>query len=148
MIEVTVLIAEAVVTFTGVFLAFSLDRYIDREKEQKARKELLRNIMEELERIKDELLGEAKLLYTDIYDSAVTSGKLDLLNTEQLTKLTNVYRKIKEQEHEATRIRDRHEAETQDTLELGKLRHNNALRRTELIKTIGKVLAEYWLNVN
>jgi hypothetical protein len=33
---------ELVVTFSGVFLAFMLDRFIDWKKEQKAKEELLK----------------------------------------------------------------------------------------------------------
>jgi hypothetical protein len=159
-LEISTLLLEFFVTFVGVFLAFVLDRIIDKEKEQKARKELLRNLMNELKRIKDELTGEAKLLYPDIYDSAVSSGKLDLLNMEQLTKLTNVYRKIKQQEYETMLLRDKkdvyednkdvydkaHNLKTR--IELAKLSNKNEHRETALKETIEKLLEEQWLNAN
>jgi hypothetical protein len=109
-INQVVLALELAVTFSGVFLAFMLDRVIDWRKEQQAKKELLKNLSCELNELKKSLTGDAYKLYPDIWDSAVTSGKLELLNSEQLTKLTNVYRKIKGTDYEAVRVRDAKEA--------------------------------------
>ena len=50
---------ELIVTFAGVFLAFMLDRLIDWRKEQKAKEELLRNLACEINRMKDNLTGDA-----------------------------------------------------------------------------------------
>ncbi len=43
---------ELIVTFSGVFLAFMLDRAIDWRKEKKAKKELLKNLSCELNELK------------------------------------------------------------------------------------------------
>jgi hypothetical protein len=135
----------------GVFLAFLLDRIIEREKERETKKELLRNFSHELNRIKGELNEEANLLYPDIYESALTSGRLNLLNTEQITKITNVYGKIREQEHEAMRLRDAKEVYEQTKskkVELAwlELRVENIHREKDIIKTIEEVMKENWLS--
>jgi hypothetical protein len=104
---------ELIVTFSGVFLAFMLDRVIDWRKEQQSKTELLKNISCELNELKKSLIGDVYRLYPDVWDSAIASGKLDLLNSEQLKKLTNVYRKIKGTDYEAVRVRDAKEAYNQ-----------------------------------
>ncbi|HYB92957.1 MAG TPA: hypothetical protein VED00_02310 [archaeon] len=98
------------VTFAGVFLAFTLDRAIDRIKRIQAKNELLKNLACELSELKKNLTGDAYRLYPDIWDSAVASGQLELLTSEQVTNLANVYRKIKGTDYEAIRVRDAREA--------------------------------------
>jgi hypothetical protein len=73
-------------------------------------KKMLRNLACELNRMKDNLTGDAYRLYPDIWDSAIASGKLYLLEPEQQTKLTNVYRIIKGTDYEAVRVRDANSA--------------------------------------
>lgn len=104
------LLLDLVVTFSGVFPAFMLDRFMDRRKEQKTKSELLLNLACELNRMKESLTGDAYRLYPDIWDSAIASGKLDLLDPDQQTKLTNVYRIIKGTDYETIRVRDAKEA--------------------------------------
>jgi len=144
------LILELVVTFSGVFLAFMLDRVIDWRKEQKTKKELLRNLACELNRMKDNLTGDAYRLYPDIWDSAIASGKLDLLDPEQQTKLTNVYRLIKGTDYEAIRVRDAKEAfeithsnEARNNYSILGSRHTERMQKT--IDAINGVLKESWL---
>ena len=64
----------------------------------------------ELNELKNSLTKDAPKLYPDIWDSAIASGQLELLDSEQLTKLTNVYRKIKGTDYEGTRVRDAKDA--------------------------------------
>jgi len=60
----------------------------------------------ELKEIRKKLTGKGNLLFPDIWNSAVSSGQVRLLNSEQVTKLAKVYRAIKGQEYEAKRLRD------------------------------------------
>ncbi len=142
---------ELVVTFSGVFLAFMLDRAIDWRKKQQAKKELLKNLACELNRVKDSLTGEAKGLYPDVWDSTIASGKLDLLNSKQLMKLTNVYRKIKETDYEATTVRGAKTAfdltlsdDARKILSALSIGHNSRMEETR--KLIDEVLKEPWLS--
>ena len=144
---------ELVVTFSGVFLAFMLDRVIDWRKELQAKKELLRNLACELKELKKSLTGDAFRLYPDVWDSTVSSGKLELLNSEQLNKLTNVYRKIKGTDYEAIRVRDAKEAymmrtpNPYTTLEDNwtNLSNRHFIRMEETKALIDEVLKERWL---
>jgi hypothetical protein len=147
-----VLVLELVVTFSGVFLAFMLNRLIDWRKELKTKKELLRNLACELKRMKDNLTGDAYRLYPDIWDSAIASGKLDLLDPEQQTKLTNVYRIIKGTDYEAVRVRDAkesfeitHSNEARSNWAILSQRRGDIMQKT--IEAIDGVLKESWLNV-
>jgi hypothetical protein len=149
-IKLLTLALELIVTFAGVFLAFMLDRLIDWKKEQKTKEELLKNLACELNRMKDNLTGDAYRLYPDIWESAIASGKLDLLDPEQQTKLTNVYRVIKGTDYEAVRVRDAKEAfeithsnESRNNLSILSSRHMERMRKT--IEAINEVLKEHWL---
>jgi hypothetical protein len=146
---------ELTVTFAGVFLAFMLDRAIDWNKERLTRNELLKNISCELREMKKSLTGDAYKLYPDVWESAVASGKLELLNPDQLTKLTNVYRKIKGTDYEAVRVRDAKEAYMQDAhpTNMKHLQENWAslsqahlARMQETKALIDEVLKERWLS--
>jgi hypothetical protein len=146
------LVLELSVTFFGVFLAFMLDRLIDWRKEQQAKKELLKNLSCELNELKKSLTGEALRLYPNIWDSAISSGKLELLNSEQLHKLTNVYRKIKETDYEAVRIRDAKEAymlhmNPEARKDWSILLNAHSTRMEETKALIDEVLKERWLNL-
>lgn len=141
---------ELLVTFAGVFLAFMLDRLIDWRKDQKTKQELLRNLALELNRVKESLVSEASRLNHDIYDSAVASGKLILLTSEQLMKITNVYIKIRNTDNRALSV-----IIAKDALEQNKDDHsqerysflNNVYnaRKQETSKLIAEVLGEPWL---
>ena len=104
--ELVRLFPQFAVTFLGVFLAFLLDRAIDWRNRRRDRRDLLRDLRDELEETKDKLTGKALMLYPDIWDSAISSGQIRLLNSEQVTKLAKVYRLIKGTEYEAGRVRD------------------------------------------
>jgi hypothetical protein len=145
---------ELVVTFSGVFLAFMLDRLIDWRKEQQAKKEMLKNLACELNELKKSLTGDAYKLYPDVWDSVVASGKLELLSSDQLTKLTNVYRIIKGTDYEAVRVRDAKEAFMQNNhpsvmIHLQenwtRISSNHLKRMAETNALIDEVLKEPWL---
>ena len=145
---------ELVVTFSGVFLAFLLDRFIDWRKEQQSKKELLKNLKIELNELKESLVGDAYRLYPDVWDSAVSSGQLELLNSDQLNKLTKVYRKIKGTDYEAIRVRDAKEAFMQSNhpsvmthlqTYWTNISNKHFKRMAETISLIDEVLKESWL---
>jgi hypothetical protein len=92
-------------TFLGVFVGFYLNRYWESEKKNEDRKDLLRSLRNELEGIEKKLC-HANLLYPDIWESAVSSGKLLLLSPEYLFKLKPIYNYIEGIEYEAQRLRD------------------------------------------
>jgi hypothetical protein len=147
------LVLELSVTFFGVFLAFMLGRLIDWKKEQQAKKELLKNLSCELNEIKKGLTGDAYRLYPDVWDSAVSSGQLDLLDSEQLSKLTKVYRIIKGTDYEAIRVRDAKAALMQanpnpyNNLENNwiNLSNSHRIRMEKTRAEIDAVLKEPWL---
>ena len=145
---------ELLVTFAGVFLAFLLDRLIDWTRDEKIKKVLLRNIAHELNRLKDDLTGEVKRLDHDVYDSAVASGRLNFLPSEQLMKITDVYTKIKNASIRAMSV-----IITKETFGQSKSVHSqeeyssvknldNAFNVTkqEAIESIDEILKEPWLS--
>lgn len=97
---------ELLVTFVGLSLAFLLDRAIDRYRDYHNKRILLNELHLELEKIKDGLRSVGNLLYTDIWDSAISSGQVRLLEAKQLAELTRVYAFIKGTSYEAKRLRD------------------------------------------
>jgi hypothetical protein len=92
--------------FFGVFLAFSLDRAIDWLKDRRNKQGLLSRLHTELGEIKEKLTGEGHLHFPDIWDSAISSGQIRLLDAEQVRRLSSVYRDVKAVEYEARRVRD------------------------------------------
>jgi hypothetical protein len=149
------LVLELVVTFSGVFLAFMLDRGIDRYKEWRSKKDLLRSLSFELKGLEEKLTGNAYKLYTDIWDSAVASGQLQLLGSEQLQKLTRVYSKIKGTDYEAERVRDAKEDFMKENEPLAaiqletnwiNLSTSQKKREGKTKGTIDELLKESWLN--
>ncbi len=99
-------ILKLIPVFVGVFLAFLLDRIIDWYRDRQRRKGLLRDLQSELEGIRDKLTGEGHLHFPDIWESAISSGQIRLLNSTQIRRLASVYREVKGLEYEATRVRD------------------------------------------
>jgi hypothetical protein len=148
--EVT-LALELLVTFAGVFLAFTLDRLIDYRKEQRIKHVLLRNLAHELKRLKEALSGEAKRLDHDIYDSAVASGRLNFLASEQLMEITDVYTKIKNTDIRAMSViiaRDAFDRSKSDhhQKEYSFLKNAYNIRKQEAGKLIDEILKEPWLS--
>lgn len=92
----------------GILLGFSLDRIIERVKDNKIKRDFLNLIYKELNEIKGLIspqVTEVNLLYTDIWDSVVSSGVIRLLDFEQVTKLSNLYKSIKGTSYEAEWVR-------------------------------------------
>jgi len=131
-----------------------LDRLIDWTRDEKIKKVLLRNIAHELNRLKDDLTGEVKRLDHDVYDSAVASGRLNFLPSEQLMKITDVYTKIKNASIRAMSV-----IITKETFGQSKSVHSqeeyssvknldNAFNVTkqEAIESIDEILKEPWLS--
>ena len=104
--ELVKLLPQLAVTFFGVFLAFMLDRYIERRKKSQDRSNLLKDLCDELDGIKEKLTGEGHLHFPDIWDSAISSGQIRLLESDQVRKLASVYRDVRRIEYEAMRVRD------------------------------------------
>lgn len=90
----------------GVLIGFLLGMSLDLMKTGQDRKRLLIDLRSELVRIKGELTGRGILLYPEVWDSAVSSGQIRLLESEQIAKLSGVYRFVKGTEYEAIRVRD------------------------------------------
>jgi len=147
---------ELLITFLGVFLAFTLDRAIDMYYNRRDRRDLLRDLHNELEETKGKLTGAASMLYPDIWDSAISSGQIRLLKSEQVTKLARVYRYIKGTQYEAMRLRDAAEDYRRKTsrgivkaeLHLRWQSYSVAQleREEELRKRIDEILKEKWWN--
>ena len=144
---------ELLVTFSGVFLAFMLDRLIDWRRDEKIKKVLLRNISHELNRVKEDLTGEVKRLNHDIYDSAVASGRLNFLPPEQLMQITDVYTKIKNADIRAMSVIIAKEAfdrsksdHAQEDSSLKNLENAYNIRKQEASKLIDEILKEPWLS--
>ena len=77
------------------------------------------------------------ITHPDIWDSAIASGKLYLLDPEQQTKLTNVYRIIKGTDYEAVRVRDAkedfeitHSNESRNNWSILSSRHTERMQKT------------------
>ena len=132
----------------GILIGFGLDRRIDAWKNERDKKDLLSDLRNELEEIKDKLKG-VHLLYPDIWDSAISSGQIRLLNSEQVRKLASVYRYIKETDYEVLRLRDAEEDSkrkpTSSTLNRYlMLLYAYKSRRETCRKRIDEILQEKW----
>jgi hypothetical protein len=143
---------DLLATFAGVFLAFMLDRLIDWRRDEKIKKVLLRNIAHELNRVKDDLTGEVKRVTHDVYDSAVASGRLNFLASEQLMKITDVYTKIENTNIRAMSVIIANEAfgrSKSDAFfreEYSSLTNAYNIRKQETSKLIDEILKEPWLS--
>ena len=85
----------------GIFLAFSLDRALDWRRDRKDRKKLREMLHKELARIQGLLVGNANLFHPDIWKSATSSGKIQLLDVDDMVKLSEIYADIQSVEYEA-----------------------------------------------
>jgi len=141
----------------GVVAGFSLARSRERWRNEQTKKDLLHNLREELEGIKSKLTGEGHLHFPDIWDSAVSSGQILLLSSEQVTKLASVYRNVRGTEHEAKRVRDLAEEYRLVEAKVGRRsvpeglfnlwnKYSNIQRDREkkLLKIIEELLKEEW----
>ena len=107
----------------------------------------------ELNRVKDDLTGEAKRINHNVYDSAVASGRLNFLASEQLMKITDVYTKIKNADIRAMSViiaketfdRSKSEHAQGEYSSLKNLENAYNIRKQEATKLIDEVLKEPWL---
>lgn len=96
---------ELLATLLGVFTALHFERK-HREKEQRERNDtsrlrLLEDIHGELERNAGHLEGKGHRMITDVWDSGVSSGLIQLLDSRKMRRLLKLYHAIKGQEYEA-----------------------------------------------
>jgi hypothetical protein len=151
------LLPQLLVTFFGVFLAFMFDRGVDWFKNRQKKRSLRHDLHNELKVIRDKLTGKGNLHFPDIWDSAISSGQIRLLESEQVRKLTSVYRDVKGIEYEAKRVRDMAE-EVRIATAKGKLSDDMAFlwsrytsiqndREGKLSKKIDKLLKEKWWDI-
>jgi|GEM_PF-6043844 len=132
-----------------------LDRLVDWTRDRKARQYLVSLIAFELNKVKNNLdrasAREYPYLYYDAYDSAVASGKLNLLTSEQVIKIVSVYLKIRSSNYRVVRARIAKEAFERDknsTTETEYHLRDNEYNSTkqETSKMIAALLAEPWLS--
>jgi hypothetical protein len=114
-------ITEFIAGLLGVLVAFSLDRYIDRRRSKNDRKKLLLDLRLELDRITKQIepllnrLDKPVIFYSEIWDSAVSSGQLRLISSEQLMQFTRLYKFIRESNFTAEKIIDLDEEQEPST---------------------------------
>ena len=88
----------------GILIGFSLNKVSEVNKSNQTKDDFLNLIREELTDIKKSIYPQKQgvhILYTDIWDSMISSGVIRLLTTEQVTKLSRVYKSIKVVSYEA-----------------------------------------------
>ena len=144
--------SEFLAVIIGILLVFAVDRFWEAEKNKLQRKDLLANLYVELKRISS-ILTQGNLLYPMVWDSAVSSGELGLLTSEQVTKLANLYALIKGTEYEAKKVQDMKEdyKKAKGTPEAKRLEmhwslswKNQSDREKELRQKIDEILTEKW----
>jgi len=92
----------------GILIGFGLNRRIDAQKDERDKKDLLRDLRDELEETKRKIFPQTEsvlMLYPETWDSATSSGRIRVLNSEQVRKLSKVYRDIKGTQYEAEWVR-------------------------------------------
>jgi len=132
-----------------------LNRAIDVRNRGQDKRDLLRDLHDELKETRSKLTGKANLLFPDIWKSAISSGQIRLLNSEQVTKLARVYRDIQATEYDAKWVkqaREDYQAEGHPTtlkilldrwVEYSKRQEE---REKDLCKKIEEILKEKWWN--
>lgn len=144
----------------GILIGFGLDRKIEQRKNNRIKRDFLPLIHYELTEIKGKIYPQTEtvnMLYPEIWDSLISSGVIRLLSSEQVTKLSKVYRFIKGTQFEAEWVRRAIEeynnvppAEKERRQWLKNrfselwLRHNE--RGKGLSKEIEDILKEKWWN--
>jgi hypothetical protein len=142
----------------GILIGFSIDRFSDVNKDNQTRDDFLNLIREELTDTKNSIYPQKEgvyILYTDIWDSVISSGVIRLLTTEQVTKLSRVYKSIKSASYEAEWIglnsedldslhydKARPRAAVAEKLAINLTHHNK--RMENISKMIDEVLKEEW----
>jgi hypothetical protein len=77
----------------GILLGFLLDRGIEYDKDKRLKNDFLNLIRDELKYIKGSIYPQVPavyLLYTETWDSAISSGIIRLFSTEQVAKLSSL----------------------------------------------------------
>lgn len=138
-------------TFLGIYLGFTIDRIFVRVQRKSEIKNLLKGIRNELEYIKNRIYPQTKAVFriqSPEWDSAISSGQLQLLKIEERRALSIVYTTIKYSNYDAMHVRaaaeDRDRAqgdEKEYLLKLVKRKHGRHNRLgEELTKEIEDVL--------
>lgn len=151
--ELSRLLAQLGVTFFGVYLAFWMDKRNERNKDEQKRQNLLKDLQFELETIIDNL-GKGNLHFPDLWDSAISSGQIRLLESEQVRKLSSVYHDVKGAEYEAKWVRQaKEDHDTADTRLKQKLYNRwhkysyiQIDREKKSLEKIRELLQEKWWN--
>jgi|SRR5208283_4138609 len=144
----------------GILIGFSIDRSSDVNKDNQTKDDFLNLIREELTDTKNSIYPQKEgvyILYTDIWDSVISSGVIRLLTTEQVTKLSRVYKSIKSASYEAEWIglnsedldslhydKTRSKVAVTEKLAINLTHHNKRLEN--IGKMIDEVLKEDWWN--
>jgi hypothetical protein len=147
---------QLAVTFAGVYIAFWMDKRKEAIKKEKDKQDLLADLKSELEEIHSRLTGKGQLLFPDIWQSAISSGQIRLLESEQVRKLSKVYREVQVIEDDAKWFRQAKEdmdtAITRSAEEMSeivlrwtKLSKFQVRKEKELRKEIEGLLEEDWL---
>lgn len=100
------LLSQLLVTFLGVFLAFALNRYIEKQKRREDEKTLFIHLFNELNDVQGQLIKDEPLSFPDIWESVVSSGQMRVLDPLQAILITRVYREIKQVEEIQENNRD------------------------------------------
>ncbi len=101
-------LSELFAGILGILIGFSLNRRIDARKDEQDKKDLLRDLRDELEETKRKIFPQTEsvlMLYPETWDSATSSGRIRVLNSEQVRKLSKVYRDIKGTQYEGEWVR-------------------------------------------
>ncbi len=82
----------------GILRGFGIQGLIDDDKDNKMANDFLNLIRNELEEIRNKTADSNNigLLYTDAWDSAVSSGIIRLLNAKQVLELSKIYKSIRD----------------------------------------------------
>ena len=94
-------LTEFSATMLGVLFAFNLNRHLESRKQEQVKNDLLCDICDELKESRDKLNGNSNLHFPDIWKSAISSGQVRLLSSEQVRKISSVYEQIQAIEYEA-----------------------------------------------
>jgi hypothetical protein len=144
----------------GILIGFALDRKIEQIKDNRVKRVFLNLVHDELNEIKSAIYPQTKdvCLYSpDIWDSIISSGVIRLFNSEQVNKLSNVYKYAKGHLFEAEWVRraleecnsvPKIEKEKKEWLEkrLAELWSRYFERGEELNRRIEEILKEKWWN--
>jgi len=77
--SIIILLSQLLVTLE-VFLAFALNRYIEKQKRREDEKTLFIHLFNELTGIRGKLIKDEALSFPDIWESVVLSGQMRILD--------------------------------------------------------------------